>query len=92
MKIYQVLHHDFSKDGHGVKFFEKKADACREAREYANAQGSPVEVYACDLVPGKAGIVALANQISWCRSEETVYTAKPRKNRKQIAEDIEGLM
>lgn len=94
MKIYQVYaKHWEPKDPDLSEFFATKTEACKVAREGAAEIGEPVEVYECELKPGKAGIVALANSYSWWADRNVVYTAKPRKAKSvETDDDIEGLM
>lgn len=94
MKIYQVYaKHWEPKDPDLSEFFATKTEACKVAREGAAEIGEPVEVYECELKPGKAGIVALANSYSWWAAPRTVvYTAKPRKAKPVSTDDIDDLM
>lgn len=84
------------------KFYAGKTEACKVARECAAICGELVFVNACTLLPGKAGVVALANSLNDLAAVEAVYTAKPRKRSAQTHgaaagchgtdDDIEGLM
>lgn len=93
MKIFEV-----DSDRAVPQFYAGKTEAMKIARECAAGSGESVIVYACTLIPGKAGVVALANGPGWQQSSEIVYTAKPRKSRKELIQpaldedDVEGLM
>jgi hypothetical protein len=90
MKIFEVR----ERQGAVQRFYAGKTEAMKQARECAAESGEPVNVLACTIMPGKAGIVALANGLGWQQSSEVVYTAKPRKrsSAQTSDDDIEGLM
>lgn len=71
----------FSTQGDNVsmRFFGTKGEAMKAARELAPAYNEPITVTEHELVPGKAGIVALANGPGWCASDNVLKVVKPRK-------------
>ena len=62
--------------------YATKAEAVREAREWAAYSGSDVEVIRCELahLPTRALAVALICGRGWAASQEVVFTAKPKPN------------
>lgn len=89
MKIFEV-----DSDEAAPRFFAGKTEASKHARECAAITGEPVNVVACTVIAGKAGVVALANGPGWQESSEVVYTAKPRRGSREAlsADEIDDLM
>lgn len=63
------------------RYFGTKGAAMKAAREHANAERDEVEVMEHTLIPGKAGIVALANGPGWAADSVSLKTIKPRGKR-----------
>jgi hypothetical protein len=76
MKLYSIS--SFKADH---VYFAGQTEAKKAAREEAALTGDLYEVRWHQLLPGKAGVVALANGPGWCEAEEVICTVKPRKRK-----------
>jgi hypothetical protein len=82
MKIFEV-----DLDETPQRFYATKTEASIAARKSAADLGRPVAVHAVEIMPGKDGIVALANCDGWAVNRDLVYTAgRPRTKAAIIAE------